>query len=211
MNEETRVDAMDFASELPSGSCHLCLIFDDDEQREKVVSAYIAGGLKKGEQVRYFSDRTSPEEIRAWLSRMGVELPEPEQGGPFGISSSVGAYCPKGLFAPEEMIGQMLPHYERARKAGYRGSRSCGEMTWALKGIPGSERLLEYESLLNTVGGDFPHSGMCMYDARLFDGATLFKVLQVHPYMIAQGQIVRNPFYVRPEEAFSKGFGGKAE
>jgi hypothetical protein len=41
---------------------------------------------------------------------------------------------------------------------------------------------------------------MCLYDARLFDGATLFKVLQVHPYMIARGQIVRNPFYVRPEE-----------
>jgi hypothetical protein len=41
---------------------------------------------------------------------------------------------------------------------------------------------------------------MCQYDARRFDGATLFKVLQVHPYMVAQGQIVRNPFYLKPEE-----------
>jgi hypothetical protein len=41
---------------------------------------------------------------------------------------------------------------------------------------------------------------MCQYDARLFDGATLFKVLQVHPYIIAQGQIVRNPYYIKPED-----------
>jgi len=41
--------------------------------------------------------------------------------------------------------------------------------------------LIEYEMMLNTVESDFPHSGMCQYDARLFDGATLFRVLQVHP------------------------------
>jgi hypothetical protein len=94
----------------------------------------------------------------------------------------------------------MVSRYATARKAGYRGSRACGEMTWALRSIPGSDRLLEYEALINTISETFPYFGMCQYDARLFDGATLFKVLQVHPYMVAQGQIVRNPFYVLPEE-----------
>jgi hypothetical protein len=73
-------------------------------------------------------------------------------------------------------------------------------MTWVLRGIPGSERLLEYEIGLNAIQDEFPHIGMCQYDARLLDGAMLFKVLQVHPYMVAQGQIVRNPFYIKPEE-----------
>ena len=73
-------------------------------------------------------------------------------------------------------------------------------MTWALRCLSDSDRLMEYEALLNTVTDTFPHSGMCQYDARIFDGATLFKVLRVHPYMIVQGQIVNNPFYVRPEE-----------
>jgi hypothetical protein len=41
---------------------------------------------------------------------------------------------------------------------------------------------------------------MCQYDARRFDGATLYKVLQVHPYMVAQGQLVQNPYYVKPDE-----------
>jgi hypothetical protein len=94
----------------------------------------------------------------------------------------------------------MTPRYNKAKQAGYRGMRSCGEMSWAMRGIPGSDRFLEYETLINTVTSDFPFTGMCLYDARLFSGDILFKVLQVHPYMVARGQIVRNPFYLRPEE-----------
>ena len=73
-------------------------------------------------------------------------------------------------------------------------------MTWVFRGIPGSEHFLEYEVRLNMITETFPYIGMCQYDARRFDGATLYKVLQVHPYMVAQGQIVRNPFYLKPEE-----------
>jgi len=98
------------------------------------------------------------------------------------------------------MIDRAVQRYGIAKKAGFTGSRACGEMSWALKDIPGSDRLLEYEVLLNTITSSFPHNGMCQYDARLFDGATIFKVLQVHPYIIAQGQIVRNPYYIKPED-----------
>ena len=63
----------------------------------------------------------------------------------------------------------------------------------------GVERLLDYEAAQGlSFGRHF--AGMCQYDARRFDGATLYRVLQVHRYMVAQGQIVQNPYYVRPEE-----------
>ena len=54
--------------------------------------------------------------------------------------------------------------------------------------------------MLNTVVANFPHSGMCQYDARRFDGATLFKVLKLHPWMIVRGKIVQNPYYMSSEE-----------
>jgi hypothetical protein len=189
-----------FANEDFPESCHVCLIYENEEQRQKIVSEYIATGLKKGEPVRYFIDKTTPETIHSWLMELGIELAEAEKNGTFGISKAENAYCPDGHFEPQKMINGTIQRYGVAKKAGYTGSRACGEMSWALKDIPGSDRLLEYEVLLNTVNDPFPHTGMCQYDARLFDGATLFKVLQVHPFMIAQGQIVRNPFYVRPEE-----------
>ena len=68
-------------------------------------------------------------------------------------------------------------------------------MTWALKGVPGSDKLIEYESGINNLIESHPMTVICQYDANQFDGATLMDVLRVHPYMIAQGRIVSNPYY----------------
>jgi len=200
MSELKKEIPMGFTHEHFSESCHVCLIYENEEQQKKIVSEYLAEGLKQGELVRYFTDKTTPETVRSWLFELGVELSEAEQKGSFGISKAENAYCPEGQFEPRKMIDRSVKRYRIAKNAGYTGSRACGEMSWALKDIPGSDHLLEYEVLLNTVTDSFPHTGMCQYDARLFDGATLFKVLQVHPYIIAHGQVVRNPYYIKPDE-----------
>ena len=200
MSEGKNEMSWGFSNELFPDCAHMCLIFDSEEQRRKIVSQYLDAGFRQGEFVRYLTDKTSPEDVRSWLLEMGVELPEAGGSGSFGIFKADSVYCPNGHFDPREMIKGMLLSYDKAKKGGYRGTRSCGEMTWALKGIPGSDRLFEYEALISTITETYPHKGMCMYDARLFDGATLLNVLKVHPYMVAQEQIVRNPFYVRPEE-----------
>lgn len=179
---------------------HMCLIYDQDDDRQKIVSEYMAAGLRQGEQVRYLADTTAPGIVHSWLLEAGVELSEAGENPPLKILSAESAYCPNGHFDPRELIPTLLPRYEMAKKAGYNGQRSCGEMTWALKGIPGSDRLLEYEALLNSIVANFPHSGMCQYDARRFDGATLFKVLKLHPWMIVRGKIVQNPYHVSSEE-----------
>jgi hypothetical protein len=41
---------------------------------------------------------------------------------------------------------------------------------------------------------------VCQYDANRFDGATILKCLEVHPYMIVHGQVVHNPYYITPQE-----------
>ncbi len=202
-NQRPEVD-MGFTHETIPESVHVCLIYDDEAQRRKIVSQYLAAGLKRGETVRYVADTTPPEQVRAWLLESGAELEQAEAAGSFGISTANSFYCPSGRFVPQQVLDGLISRYAMAQKAGYTGSRAATEMAWALRGIPGSDRLLEYETLISTLPNTFPHTGMCQYDARLFDGATLFQVLQVHPYMIAQGQIVRNPFYLRPEEFLAK-------
>jgi len=176
------------------------MIYDNEEQRRKIVTAYLAAGIKEGNIVRYFADETSSEDIHAWLVEMGIELPQTEEDS-FRIIEAEHAYCPSGRFVPQDVINNAVSRYAAARVAGYSGSRVCGEMTWALRDIPGSERILEYEIGLNAINDTFPRVGMCQYDARRFDGAMLYKVLQVHPFIIAKGQIVRNPFYITPGEA----------
>lgn len=197
MDEPKQDMDMGFTHEILPECHHICLIYDSEEQRRKIVSEYLAAGIRHGELVRYFADTTAPEEIRAWLSEIDIE---PKDDDSFRIMKAENSYCPSGSFVPQQMLDSQISRYAAAKASGYTGSRVTGEMNWVLRGIPGSERLLEYETDLNMLRSDFPHVGICQYDARLFDGAMLFQVLQVHPYMIAQGQIVRNPFYIKPEE-----------
>jgi hypothetical protein len=196
MNNQEEIE-IGFTQEIRPDCHHLCLIYDDDAQRQKIVSAYLGVGVKRGEIVRYFADTTTPEEVRAWLLEMGIELKDDDA---MRVVKAENAYCPSGSFVPQQVLNNAASRYAMAKEAGYTGSRVSGEMSWVLRNIPGSERLLEYEIGLNMIQDDFPHIGMCQYDARLFDGATLFQILQVHPYMIAQERIVRNPFYIKPDE-----------
>lgn len=192
---------MGFTQEIIPECHHVCLIYDDEKQRRKIVSEYLAAGFRQRDIIRYFADVTPPDDLRGWLVEMGIEVPKAEQDGSFAVIAAETAYCPGGRLVPEEVVARATARYDAAMNAGYSASRACGEMTWALREIPDADRLLEYEARLNLLDDHpFPHVGMCQYDARLFDGATLFKVLQVHPYMIAQGQVVRNPFYIKPEE-----------
>lgn len=189
---------MGFTRELFPEGTHMCLIYSDDEQRKDIIGRFLAKGLSLGEQVGYLADTTEPEDVKSWLKELGVALPQASNG--FSVLKAAEAYCPTGEFIPLEMIDRLGAYYSRAIGAGYRGARVSGEMSWALRGIPGSERLMEYEALINTISGKFPVTPVCQYDARRFDGATLLNVLRVHPLMIAQGNIVRNPYYISPQE-----------
>lgn len=201
MNTQEQGMDMGFTKEIIPECHHMCLIYDNEEQRREIVSAYLAAGIKGKEIVRYFTDQTSPDQLYAWLAEKGVEFQEDDA---FCILPAESAYCPSGSFVPQQVIDNAVARYTTARQAGYTASRVTGEMNWILRGNYSHNLLLEYEVGLNKIRNDFPRVGMCQYDARLFDGAMLFNVLQVHPYMVAQGQIVRNPFYIKPEEFLAK-------
>ena len=204
MNEQKQGTDMGFTQDILPECNHVCLIYDDEDQRRKIVSEYLAAGLKQGEFVGYFADTTSREDVLAWLSETGVDSQKAEEDGYFGVVKAEDAYCPSGRFVPQEVLDRVTARYTMLKQTNHTGSRVTGEMTWVLRDIPDTDRLLEYEVGLNMITDPFPHIGMCQYDARLFDGAMLFKVLQVHPYMIAQGKIVRNPYYIKPEEFLAK-------
>jgi hypothetical protein len=188
----------------PEGT-HMCLIYDDDEQRKKIIGQFLAKGISIGEQVGYYADTTTPKDVETWLKDMDIVLPSKKKEGEFGVFKAQDIYCPSGKFVPSEMMARLSGCYDQAINAGYPGARVSGEMSWALMGIPGSERLMEYEALINTISDKHPVTPICQYDARRFDGATLLNVLRVHPLMIVQGKIVRNPYYMSPQE-FLKDF-----
>jgi len=197
--QRQKVDFGFCEEKFPAGT-HMCLIFSNEEERARVIAGYLQSGISQGEKVAYFANERSPDEVRSWLWDSGVRN-LPESGSlNFSAASAESTYYPHGHFAPEEMLANLKIFYQQARHEDFPGARVTGEMDWALKGIPGSERLMEYESRVNTLLVDHPVNAICQYDARKFDGATILECLKVHPYMVVRGQIVQNPFFLSPEE-----------
>jgi len=191
---------MGFTSKKFPVSTHMCLIYNSEDERKDVISKYIHSGIIKGEKVAYLADNVTKTEIKTWLSDLGVDLQSPDVVTNFEILEAENVYCSDGYFSPDKMLDSLKIIQKDAMDKGYSCLRASGEMTWALKGIPGSEKLIEYESRLNNLVETHPFVALCQYDATKFDGKTIYNVLQVHPYMIVKGSILTNPYYVSPEE-----------
>jgi len=197
MNLKEKSVAMGFTQQTFPPGTHMCLLYSEETERRRIIGKFLESGIIAGEKTSYFADIMKPEEVRAWLLGMGVALPEADG---FSILAAEKTYCPGGKFVPEEMLNTLRAFYERAKKDDYPNARVSGEMSWALKGIPGSERLMEYEALINEVMYTHPVTPICQYDVNKFSGATILDVLKVHPMMIIHGQIVQNPYYMQPRD-----------
>ena len=195
--------SLGFTRETYQAGTHMCLIYDDDRERRKIIGKFITSGLLGREKVAYFADQATPPDIADWLGSMDIEL-APEEAGNLSITEAESTYCPTGEFVPENMLDTLRSYHRRCAAEQYPASRVSGEMSWALRGIPGSERLMEYESLVNEVLTTHPVTAVCQYDARRFDGSTIMECLEVHPFMIVRGQVVHNPYYLKPEIFLSK-------
>ena len=77
-------------------------------------------------------------------------------------------------------------------------------MTWVLRGVPGSERLIEYEAKLNR--DFFPHYpcvAICQYDRQQFDPEVIKGVVMTHPLLVRGNHIYHDFYYIPPEEFLS--------
>jgi diguanylate cyclase (GGDEF)-like protein/PAS domain S-box-containing protein len=130
----------------------------------------------------------------------GVTLPDELDGRQYSVVDAVETYCPDGTFNVDRMIETVREAHYRSLREGFAGARVTGEASWVKRGHPGSENLVEYERRLNVLVRTVPVTSVCQYDARRFDGATLYDILSVHPMMIVHGQVVRNPYYLEAED-----------
>jgi hypothetical protein len=113
------------------------------------------------------------------------------------------AYLKDGTFDPEKMVAMLREESEKAKADGYRAMRCTGEMTWALSGEPGCERLVEYESVLNRFFPDSTCYGVCQYDRRRFDSELLIDILHTHPQVLCGTKSFDNShMYYVPTDAF---------
>jgi MEDS: MEthanogen/methylotroph, DcmR Sensory domain len=182
---------------------HYCGIYRTDEDHRTLVIDFIRHGVERGEKMLYIVNIQSAAQLKETLETGGVDAQALIQKGQLVIVTAKEAYLKGGEFNPDKMITLLKAETEKALEEGYQALRVTGEMTWALAGEPGSERLVEYESKLNQF---FPNNkcyAMCQYDRRRFDSEMLLEILQTHPKVLFGLEGFDNSrMYFVPPEAF---------
>ncbi len=195
--ETRRQISLGFTSQkFPEGQ-HLVYIYNDDDERKRVISKFLDSGFMEQEKVLCLVDTISPEEMKKEMQELGVDIEE----GRCALKVASDVYTPEGCyFSSQDMLDVVDDFYNGALSEGYTGTRGTAEMTWALRGNASIPELMVYEAKLTEVLKKYPHTGLCQYDARKFSGAVIMDILTVHPVMIVKGQIVKNPYFTEPGE-----------
>ncbi len=189
---------------------HICSIHGSEEEHRFLLAPFLRRGLKRGEKVLYVADEHPPELILSYISGEGTDGEAAVRSGQLEIVSSEDTYLAGGRFDPEAVAGLLRKAARRAREEGYPCLRLTGEMGWALRGLPGSERLMEYEALLNALVREEGIIALCQYDRRRFPARLLLEVLATHPLVVIGEEAWENSFYLDPA-APGEGGGGAGD
>jgi len=180
---------------------HICAFFDSEKQEYDCLVPYFTEGLVQGEQVVTIRDAEKMgEHKRALQDRMPIPLDDSINRDQFKILASEETYLREGFFGHERM-GLMLEEVLKAAAASpFKRVRTCGDMTWALRDMPGTDELMEYESRVNVFTREHDCTLMCVYDVNKFSGRAVMDVLATHPMVVMGDRIYENPYYVEPTD-----------
>lgn len=200
MNKQT---SFSVCGESLSAPMHICGFFDSREQQYEVIIPYIMEGLNANDKVINILESSRHGEHCRCLADNGISIAEKLSSGQLEVLASENTYINGGKFAADKMYDMLENTLLSASRAGYENVRACGDMVWALKNLPGTDELLDYEAKLNLLTPKHSCSLICMYDVSSFSESTLKDVLLTHPYVIKDGKISKNELYVEPSALLS--------
>lgn len=190
-------------TELKPGD-HLCILYKTEEEHKALITPYLISGLENNEKIFYIVDARSSETVLNYLRGAGVDVDPYLESGQLSMLTVSESYMKGGVFDPDGMIKMLTEETDKALEEGYTALRVTGEMSWALRGLPGSERLIEYETKLNEFFPNNKALAICQYDCRVFEPDILLDILTTHPIAVIGTEIYENFYYI-PTEDFLAG------
>ncbi|MGQ0577239.1 MAG: MEDS domain-containing protein [Pseudonocardia sp.] len=181
---------------------HICAFYRGTAQRDEVLVPFLREGILAGDKCLCVMDDPETSCVLGPLSA-DVDVEAVQRSGQFALLGSDEAYLPGGSFVPDRMLGFWESGFDAATRAdGFGFVRAVGEMTWALRDLPGVEHLVTYEGKLNRFLLGYPQTVLlCLYDLERFtDGQVLMGLLRTHPKVLMSGQLLDNPWYAEPDD-----------
>ena len=179
---------------------HLCLIYETPKQKFAAAIPFLQIGFERGEKCFYVADENTVTSLLGAMQAEGLDVNASVQKGMLTVGGKGLASFKRGEFNPDEMVRFWAGNVGEAKAAGFSALRILGEMSWALGGDVGPDRLIEYEARMNRFFTEHDALGVCQYDKKRFSAETILQVLRTHPLVIYGGRVCKNPYYIPADE-----------
>ena len=175
---------------------HLCLVYDDDPAEQLgAMIPYLKQGLDGGERAVYVCDDNTLDDVRAALEESGVDVERATSQGSLVLWTRE-QWRGAGELDSVQKAVEVRQTIADALAAGYTAIRFGVEMTWTLGPDIPSDRLLDWESTLNTIlMPGVPARAICQYSRQRLPPDVLYAALATHPVAVVGMEAFPNPYY----------------
>jgi hypothetical protein len=166
---------------------HLCALYQNQDERQRLTAAAIRGALAAGDRVIYVTP--GPRDVAlALLEAGGVETGRPLSGGQLLVHSFAEIYGDLASMDLAQLVATGRAALSQSLAAGFPGLRITGEMggsPWP----PGSlEGLVRWERMVSQMLGELGIAAICQYDQRQLDEPATAIIAAEHSGVATNGQ-----------------------
>jgi len=183
----------------PEVDGHIALFYDSRDAQLATAAAFVDHSLRTGRQCLYIADDNDPDRVRSAFETAGIDVSGRTDAGDLCIRCAEEVYLSTDA-TTEELIEALREACHDSVAAGYEGLSVAGENTWSFRTGAAFDGIVEFEAEFDACCPDVPATTLCQYNLDRFDETALAKALWTHEYVVYDGLLCENPYYVPPEE-----------
>ena len=169
---------------------HISTYYRSSDEQWELMEPHLLPHLVEKSRTVYVHD-SSVEGILSRLTEKGLNTTKLQQQNVLIFVPSDQTYLLDGHFVPSRMLDFWQSMIGQAVMDGVTHLLLTGEMSWVLRGMPGSELLGIYERELDRFLNRFPSvTVVCQYALKEFSGEIIFDSLCAHPHLQLNDKIV---------------------
>lgn len=171
---------------------HACLVYESDDEKRFGARSFVANGLREGGRVVYITE-SHADDVISMLDGDGFDPEACIADGRLSIVPPQLTYLAGGSFDPERAVDALRDQAAWTTEHGYPSLWIAAEMTWALRGVPGSEQLLAFERAVDELFDGQTVVALCQYDRRRFDAETILGATALHSHVVKRDEPAAAP------------------
>jgi hypothetical protein len=189
---------------------HICLPYVSAADHETAVTAFVRGGLRRGERCLYIGSAQGRDGIARRLHDEGIPVARALEDRALILLDPAQVEGRSAATFDAAHQGRVLEALiDAARADGFNGFRGVEEPAEDLHERIDPQALLKYEAAASEILQAKQALALCPYDRRRTAPGTMVGILRSHPMAILGGRLCLNPFCDPP--AYLQGQVGESQ